>query len=423
MRVVPFALAAVLSFSFAFFRSSPPFASAQESEVASLKVATGGGPRSSDPVAILALGRALRRAGQLTEAMTELRRGLGYAGGRPDVLTSLRWEIARVHMDRRDFFGMLAACGALGKMKVAEAEGHACTADAHLVWQRATEALTETAKALALDPSCYEAKIAEGRAYDFEIDPVKSQEAFRTAIGWRPDAAEGHLGLGRALIKDGKKEDGIAELRKAVSIDPSGPDGLYELAVALPPGDESAGLLERATRERPGFADAWIALGTQRLSGGHIAEAKRAAESAARNDAKNVAPHVLLGKVALADGRLDDAKKEGETALKITANSAPAKLLVADADAKKGEIDRALEGYQAAWGLDHGDPTPLVHAAEACHAAGRDTSARAFGVKVTEEFPHWGPGWAALGDALVGQKEPARAREAYTRALSADGPV
>jgi hypothetical protein len=76
-----------------------------------------------------------------------------------------------------------------------------------------------------------------------------------------------------------------------------------------------------------------------------------------------------------------------------------------------------------AWGLDRGDPTPLVHASEACHLGGRDTSARAFGVKATQEFPEWGPGWAALGDALVGQGETRAARDAFARALAAGGPV
>jgi tetratricopeptide (TPR) repeat protein len=133
---------------------------------------------------------------------------------------------------------------------------------------------------------------------------------------------------------------------------------------------------------------------------------------------------VLLGKVALAEGRADDAIRAGEVALKLVANSAAAKLLVADGNAKKGEVDLAVEAYQAAWGLDHADPTPLVHAAEACHAAGRDTSARAFGIKATQEFPKWGPAWAALGDALAASGEKAAAKDAYQKALSApDGNV
>jgi tetratricopeptide (TPR) repeat protein len=329
-------------------------------------------------------------------------------------------------MDRHDFPQAMTACKVLGALplpSVANADGHACAADAHLVWQRATEALTETAAALAKDPKNYEAKVAEGRAQEFAIEPVKAEAAYRAAIGLKPDGVDAHVGLGRLLVRNGKKDDGVAELRKALQLDPNGPDALFELGMALAPGSESLGLLDKATHERPSFAEAWLALGNQQLSSGHVAEAKKAAEAAVRNDPNTVGPHVLLGKVALADNRPDDAIRSAEAALKIGANTAAAKLIIGDANAKKGEIDLALEAYQAAWGRDHGDPAPLVHAAQACHAASRDTSARAFGVRATQEFPKWGPGWAALGDALVAQGEKQAARDAYQKALSGEGPV
>jgi tetratricopeptide (TPR) repeat protein len=394
---------------------------AQESRLDSLRVAARSAP--ADTEASLALGRALRRAGHYTEAMTELQRGIAMAASKPAALVPLRREAARVHMDRHDFRAALAACGVLGAIKGAAAEGHACAANAHLVWQRATEAFSETATALSLDPQCYEAKLAEGKADEFALYNEKGEAAFRTAISWRPDGADAHVGLGRILLREGKKDEALAELRKALAFDPNSPDALYELATALPAGQESMTLLERATHERPSFADAWLALGGQELSSGLLADAHRAAEEAVRNDPKSAGPHVLLGKVVLADSRVDDALREGETALKILANSASAKLLVADATAKKGDIDRALEAYQAAWGLDHSDPTPLVHASEACHLAGRDTSARAFGVKATQEFPEWSPGWVVLADALVGQGEKRAACEAYYKALTLGGTI
>jgi tetratricopeptide (TPR) repeat protein len=392
---------------------------AQESQLDSLRIAAKS--NATDAAAALAYGRALRRAAHFPEALAELHRAMALAAAKPDVLTPIHWEVARVHMDRHDFRQALAACGVLGALRGASAEGHACAADAHLVWQRATEALTETAAALARDPECYEAKVAEGRADDFALDATKSEAAFRTAIGWHAERVDAHIGLGRVLLKNGRKDEALAELRRAVQLDPNGSDALYELAMALGPGAERARLLEQATRERPSFADAWAALGALELSSGRVAEAKTAAEAAVRNDPKSAEPHVLLGKVALAESLPDEAIKQAEAGLKILANSAPAKLLIADANAKKGEIDRALEAYQAAWGLDHGDPTPLVHASEACHQAGRDTSARAFGTKVTQEFPDWAPGWAALGDALVAQGEKRAASDAYAKALSTNG--
>jgi tetratricopeptide (TPR) repeat protein len=303
----------------------------------------------------------------------------------------------------------------------AAAEGHACAAVAHLVRQRATEALAETAIALAKDPRCYEAKLAEGRAYELELDASKAETSLREAVGLRAEHSDALVALGRVLVKEGRRDDGLAALREAVKADLSGPDALYELAMNLPQGDETIALLQTAARERPTFLDAWVALASAQFAAGRVPDAKKAAEMAIHIDSNSAAAYVILGKVALLEGRTDDAIRAGQSALAIVANNAAAKLLVADGNARKGEIDTALEAYQAAWGMDHGDPAPLVHASEACHAAGRDTSARAFGVKATQEFPNWAPGWVALGDALAAQREAAAARDAYRKALTRDG--
>jgi tetratricopeptide (TPR) repeat protein len=410
MRVVSFA--AVISLALGVSQ----LAGAQESQLDALRAATRAAP--TDPQAALAFGTALRRADHLPEALAELRRGIAIAG-RPETVRLLDWEVVRVEGDRRDFFQTMAAC----KPLKSGADGHACAAFAHLVRQRATEALEETGAALAKDPHSYEAKVAESRAFELELDMVRAEASLREAIADHAGRSEAHEALGRVLLKEGKRDLAIAALRQAIDLDPAGPDALYELASVLPPGDEGVHLLERASRERLTFVDAWLALGTQQLAARRLGEAKKAADAAVRADPRSAAAHVLTGKVALAENRTDDAIKEGQAALAIVANSAAAKLLVADGTARKGEIDAALEAYQAAWGLDHGDPTPLVHASEACHAIGRDTSARAFGVRATQEFPRWAPGWAALGDALASQGEAPAARDAYRKALTLEGPV
>ena len=119
---------------------------------------------AASPAVALAYGRALRRAGDSAGAVAELRRAARLPASKPDVLAPIEWELARAYMDLHDFAQARATCHALGALPGAAAEGHACAADAHLVWQRATEALSEVAAALAVDPRCYEAKIAEGRA-------------------------------------------------------------------------------------------------------------------------------------------------------------------------------------------------------------------------------------------------------------------
>jgi tetratricopeptide (TPR) repeat protein len=291
------------------------------------------------------------------------------------------------------------------------------------LWRLASEALPETALALANGTRSYEAKVTEGLAYELQVMDAEAEASFRTAITWRREASEAHVCLGRLLVRTRRGDEGIAELRRAVEVDPNGPEPAYELALALPTNAEAAGLLEKAVHERTGYAFALQRLAEVDLELGRVAPARQAADAAIKTSPTEPAVHIVSGRVALAEGKPDDALKAGLKALGMLSNSARAKLLVADAYAAKGEIDLAVEAYQAAYGLDPGDPSALVHASIACHAQGRDTSARAFGERATHDFPAWGPGWVALGDALSAQGETGRARTAYDTALASSGPV
>lgn len=373
-----------------------------------------------DPSAALQYGIALRRAGRETEAAVELRRGAALpGGGQGDVGARLRFELARTAIDRREFQNAMAIC----KSITAAPMSHACMAEAHLLWRRASEALLETTQALAGGAKSYEAKVAEGLAHELEVKDDAAEASFREAIAWNPSGWEAHVWLGRLLVRTLHHEDGVAELRRAVALDPSGAEPAYELARTLPTVPETATLLERAVHERPNYPLALLRLAEVDLELGRIAPARLAADAAVKVVPPEPQAFIVSGRVSLAEGKPDDALRAGQQALAIVVNSSRAKLLIADAYAAKGEIDLAVEAYQAAYGLDPSDPTPVVHASVACHAQSRDTSARAFGERATHDFPQWGPGWVALGDALAGQGESARARTAYETALRATGPV
>jgi tetratricopeptide (TPR) repeat protein len=414
MHSARFALAACLALL-------PGIAAAQTSALDAAKSAASASP--TDPAASLGYGRALRRAGKYDEAVRELRRGLATPQGRAgEGAIALHWEIARVAIDRRDFGQAMVACKLVASQTGGAARGAACQAEAHLLWRRASEALTMVAQALAGGNKVYEAKVAEGRAYSLQLRDAEAEASFREAIAWQPEAWEAHYWLGKFLVDTGKTEAGITELRLAAQKDPNGPEVAYELGRALPPA-EGIAHLERAVRERPGYTAALVRQADVLLALGRIADARKAADAAARTGLQDAGIHVALGRVALAEGKPDEALAASQKALSILANSAAAKLLAADAYAKKKEIDLAIEQYQAAYGLDRTDPDALVHASIACLENGRITSAKAFGDKATKEFPSWGPGWVALGDALAADKDVGGARAAYDNALKGKGPV
>jgi tetratricopeptide (TPR) repeat protein len=391
---------------------------AQESAIASARAAARA--NAGDPDASIALGRALRRAGRYAESIAELRRGAStLAGRRPDASIKLHYEIARTFIAKRDFSQAMVACRVAAAQTGGAAAGHACAAEADLLWRRATDAVTELQHA----GHTYDAKVAEGRALALQLKDARAEAAFRDAMTLNPNGAEPHLYLGAFWVSIGKTDQGVAELKRAVALDGSNPDALYELGRALTPGPDAVTALAKATRERPSFLDAWVRLAEVDLALGRSADARTAAATALRINGQDASAHVVVGRVALADGKPDDALREARTALGVLANSAPAKLLMADAYANKGDIDLALEQYQAAYGYDRQNPDILVHAALACVKAGRLTSARAYATTATHEHPTWGPAFVALGDALAADGDTAGAREAYNKALAGHGPV
>lgn len=375
--------------------------------------------------ASLAYGQALRRAGREAEALTELRRGLSVSGGKADVAGRVQWEIARTYIARREFEPALATCRSMAKFPSTEAASRVCAGEAHLLWRRGTEAEAELA-ALAkgkTPPSAevqYFAKVAAGRAHELASRDAEAEAAYRDAIGVNDNRPDAHVLLGMMLRRSGK--DGVPSLRKAVELDAHDPVAQLELGRALPAGSpESLAALERAVAEKPTATDALRALADGYVAGKRLPEAKKTVDLVLKLAPSDVSSHVVAGRLALAEGRADDAIKEGETAAKLMPNVQPARLLVADAWAKKGEIDLAVEAYQAAFGLDHSDPTPLVNASAACLEAGRVTSAKAFGVRATKEFGAHAVAWTALGDALAADRDVAGAKAAYEAAKKGHG--
>lgn len=405
---------------------SPGVAGAQESTLASAKEKARQSP--TNPDAAMAYGRALRRAGHENDALTELRRAQAFARG--DTAIQVGWEIARAHIAKRDFYAAMGACNAIKKLPSGAAAGHACAGEAHLLWRRGTEALSEVAEVAKIPNAAsdvvYFTKLVEGRSRELDSKDAAAEASYKEAMRLAPSHPEGYLRLGVMLHRAGK--DGVTSIRRAVELDPKDPIAQFELGRALSSSDgaegkraEAIAAFEKAVAERPTYIEALRALTEAYVLANRLNDAKRVAASVLKLAPTDVLAHVVSGRVALADGKADVALKEGETALKLMPNEGKAKLLVADAYTKKGEIDLALEAYQKASGLDPTDPAPLVNATYACIANSRLTSAKAFGQRAALDFPTYAPAWVAQGDALAADGNPAAARKAYETARQQRG--
>lgn len=387
--------------------------------LSSLAVPSQAEEKPSDGASVaLAVGRAERRAGAYKEAVQDLRRAAGFTSGNRDAALQASYELARISIDRRDFSLAMAQCKSLGQKPSGAALGHACAAEAFLLWRRGSEALAESRRALAIAPRLYEAKVAEGRARVLELSEAEAASVLEDAISIAPERVEARLALAELHALLGRADAAVSDARAALSKDEQSPEAHAMLGRVLPAGPEAAGELEAALKIRPNYSEALARLADVQIAMGQLDRARESAERALKSDPNDASMRIVVGRVALAEAKPEAAHVEAKAALAILPNLASAKLLDADAYAKEHEIDLALESYQAAYGLDRTDPTPLVRASAACRAEGRDTSARAFADKATREFPNYAPGWLALGDALVAQKESAEAKQAYAQAAS-----
>jgi tetratricopeptide (TPR) repeat protein len=86
-------------------------------------------------------------------------------------------------------------------------------------------------EAIALRPSDIQSRFFLATALEAVGEYESARKAYSDLIAIQPDKAEGHLGLGVLLVKLGgdKKEQGIEELRKAISLN----GNLYEARVTL----------------------------------------------------------------------------------------------------------------------------------------------------------------------------------------------
>ena len=366
-----------------------------------------------------------------TEALAELRRALALAGDRPQAAAAVDWELARAYVERHD---IAQRDGARAKLEKAERRGGR---GARLRRGRGARAAREPrARRDGRGARARSARFTTRRSPRGARTRSPSTGASRGVASerrsrLRPDDAEAHFALGACLASAARGRPAKTKaLRRAAprrrSSTPTGPTRSTSSGRRCPGRRERASLLERRdaraalVRGRVARARA-----TQLLAAGAVDRgARRHRRGAVARPGARRRPRAV-GAIALAQGRADDAIRAGQAVLQSSANSAAAKLLVADGNAKKGEIDAALEAYQAAWGLDHADPAPLVHASRGV-PRGRPRHERA-GLRregAAQEFPNWAPAWAALGDALAAQRRRSAARDAYRKALGGgDGPV
>jgi tetratricopeptide (TPR) repeat protein len=142
----------------------------------------------------------------------------------------------------------------------------------------------------------------------------------RQALRMNPNDAKAHCYLGETLIGNGQTDEGIAELREALRIDPANEAAHHNLGnILLAQGqtDEGIAELRAALKITPTDAPIHNTLGIALFRQGRPEEGVEEFREALRLDPDDAQAHNNLAKAMLDLGRTDEAIPEAEQALEL----------------------------------------------------------------------------------------------------------
>ena len=242
-------------------------------------------------------------------------------------------------------------------------------------------AIRELERAVALAPASLNAQFNLAVAYGASpaLGVAKEIEQLRKVIALSPTFARAHLALGKALMRDGKVPDAIAELEEAARLEPKSGEAHYQLGLAL----------ARAGRKEEASA----------------ALAKGRTLVAEDDKTQNASLDIAEGQAALARGALEEAEAKFRHALQLRPDSRDARRsLDTIAERRKGGSD---------------DPA-RVAAVEAHIRQGQFKEVEPLIDEYVKERPRSSWAWYALGYSLFAQQRIGESIKALARSLELD---
>ncbi len=186
-------------------------------------------------------------------------------------------------------------------------------------------------RAIALAPGDPEARLFLARAYarlERVDDAVQCyREAIRLAPVNAPVNAAAHAELGALLVAQGREDDAIASLERAVAAEPGSSAALGHLGLALLAAHrprQAADVLRRAVALDPADAALHCRLGEALRDAGALEESVAALTAGVAAAPRSVALHATLGNVLALAGRGPEAIAALEAALALEPGNADA---------------------------------------------------------------------------------------------------
>ena len=173
-----------------------------------------------------------------------------------------------------------------------------------------------------------------------------------------PDSSIAQNGLGYVLLQQGKLEESVNVLRRAIQLQPTNEkahNNLWEALRRSKRDDELYAAYVEAARVLPASASARYNLGNELLRRGKLDEAIEQLRVAVSLDDRNAEAHGLLALALLQQGNVTESIREHELALERNPRLVPARLNLARALEQQGRIAEAIEQLREAIKLDPGN--------------------------------------------------------------------
>ena len=315
-------------------------------------------------------------------------------------------------------------------------------------------AFAELSRTVELDKTNRDAQLKLGELYLLGNEPAKAREQADIVLVAAPQNTEGLILKGRSLINEQHYAEGIAELKKAIELDPKNMGTYIELARAHVFAKDTAAAeetLEKALTIDPRSTEVLLALGDFRVTTGKPDQAeiiyKQALEIAPENEdiylrlagfyqrygkwpeveatlqklasvkPQDEKPHIYLGDFFTWLGQRDKALASYQRATEINAGSTVARDKLISHYLDSGKVEEAEARTKAILGKNSRDLSGRFFDARIRLAKGNADEAISLLQGVVKDEPQLAVAHHFLGVAFMHKRQTAQARGAFTEAV------
>lgn len=366
--------------------------------------------QAADPAALVELGDLYVEAMRLDEAKAVYNQALKLDKkyGPAEV------GRAKIDMAREKFDPVKKQCRVLKRRYKDTSLGEACEGWFWLAYDRSARAVDEFNLVVEKGDVAV-GQTGLGEALRRRAEYERAIEAYRAAIA----AGAGylaHMGLGLTLEAKGDRAGALAELSKAVKLEPASCLAHLHYGRVIGQGPLAVAHLKTALAIRPGWGEGYQELGEVLLRNGDFTAAEASYRSSIAAEEKGTA-YLGLGKALHAQGKPEDAKKQLEKAIELVPNLVDAYLLLADIEYDSENPEACLKALENARAVAPGVVDVYVHTGRTYHRLGRYTKAKSFLEQAVSMQPDLSFAHVILGDISCERRLYEAGRKHYDNAL------